>query len=426
MGVVISESLRPRYAAGGGRASNISAMKVTDKQRAQHEQWLLEVTGIPTAAGREHRVIEWVKRWVSRRSNLLLQQDRAGNLIISRRAGDGGTTRPKPLYITAHLDHPAFVVRNVIDNRTVELEFRGGVNDPYFENADIEIYNSDDQAHDGRIIAIDSSASPFKIARVQLKNATDSIQSGDVGRWKFRGIGAQPVIQDGLLHTPACDDLAAVAAALAALDVLRNGKGYEHVGVLLTRAEEIGFIGAIAACKYKSVAKDARLICLENSRSYAESPVGGGPILRVGDKSSVFGPLLTNRIAAIMEAHQKNNPPFKWQRKLMPGGTCEATTFSAYGYTSTCLCLPLGNYHNMADIDGVAAGKRPARVAPEYISVGDYHGLIEMLAVTAAMIDRDDVPDLKARMEQLIKERGFVLEQQTSGSSSKTRHAHLK
>ena len=41
----------------------------------------------------------------------------------------------------------------------------------------------------------------------------------------------------------------------------------------------------------------------------------------------------------------------------MPGGACEATAFSAYGYESTCLCLPLGNYHNMHDID-VVAGRR--------------------------------------------------------------------
>ena len=63
----------------------------------------------------------------------------------------------------------------------------------------------------------------------------------------------------------------------------------------------------------------------------------------------------------------------------MPGGTCEASTFSAYGYESTCLCLPMGNYHNMVDIDGVLAGARPARVGSEYISVEDFHGLVELL-----------------------------------------------
>lgn len=384
-------------------------MKVTEKQRAQHEQWLLELTGIPTAAGREQRVIQWVEIWLKRRSNLVTRRDKAGNLIITRCDVAEQVTPANPVFITAHLDHPAFVLRSVVDRKTIELDFRGGVNDPYFENAPIEMFDSNDSVHDGMITSLDSKATPFKLVQVALKKPTDALQVGDIGRWKFKGVGAAPTIQDGLLHTPACDDLAAVAAALATLDVLRNKKSFEHVGVLLTRAEEIGFIGAIAACKYKSVAKNSRLICLENSRSFPESPIGDGPILRVGDKSSVFGPELTNRIGAIMDAHHKANPTFKWQRKLMPGGTCEATTFSTYGYQSTCLCLPLGNYHNMADIDGVAAGKRPARVAPEYISVNDYHGLIEMLVVTAANLDSGDVPDMKTRMEKLFGNYAFVL-----------------
>jgi len=382
----------------------------TAKQREQHEQWLLEVTGIPTAAGREQRVIEWVEQWASRRKNLSLDNDKAGNLIITQ-AGGSGKAQPVPLYITAHLDHPAFVVTKVVNADTLELEFRGGVNDPYFHEARIEVFDSEDTVHRGTIRSLYTKSKPFKRVRVEMDRTTHTIWPGDIGRWQFRGIGKTPEVRNGILHAPACDDLAAVAAALSTLDVLRNRKGYEHIRVLLTRAEEIGFIGAIAASRGRSVSKKSRLICLENSRSFAESPIGGGPILRVGDKSSVFVPELTNRIGAIMEEHAKKNPSFKWQRRLMPGGTCEATTFSAYGYTSTCLCLPLGNYHNMQDIDGVAKGKRPAKVGPEYISVDDYHGLIEMLIVVASKLDDADVKDLQARMEELLDERRYVLKE---------------
>ena len=232
---------------------------------------------------------------------------------------------------------------------------------------------------------------------------------GDIGRWVFAGRGAKPTIEKGILHTPACDDLAAVAVALATLDILHRRKGMEHVGVLLTRAEEVGFIGAIAACKNRSVPKSSRLICLENSRSYPESPIGGGPIVRVGDRISVFDPRLTNRISLIMGEYSKRNPSYKWQRKLMPGGACEATTFSTYGYESTCLCLPLGNYHNMRDVDSVLAGKRPAKVGPEYIAVDDYHGLIEMLIVSITQLDNSKVPDIEKMMEKLMVEVGFVV-----------------
>ena len=57
----------------------------TEAQRQQYEQWLLEITAIPTAAGREQRVIAWVKQWVSERKNLSVREDKAGNLLITQK-----------------------------------------------------------------------------------------------------------------------------------------------------------------------------------------------------------------------------------------------------------------------------------------------------------------------------------------------------
>jgi endoglucanase len=279
---------------------------------------------------------------------------------------------------------------------------------------------------------LDSTAKPFKRVTAQLRSSTTVIVPGDIARWalekrdrsdspkkgdrfdfsrvdRARRPLSLPYVQDGLLHTHACDDLAAVAAALATLDVLRNRNDARHVGLLLTRAEEVGFIGAIAACQNKSIPKGVRLICLENSRSFPESPIGAGPIVRVGDKMSVFDPALTNRISLLMMEHQKANPKFKWQRKLMPGGTCEATTFSAFGHQSTCLCLPLGNYHNMIDIDGVLADKRSAKIGPEFISIDDYHGLIQMLVLCATQLDSAKIPTTAQRMNGLLRDYGHVL-----------------
>ena len=135
------------------------------------------------------------------------------------------------------------------------------------------------------------------------------------------------------------------------------------------------------------------------SRSFPESPIGGGPILRVGDKTSVFGPELTNAATEIMNAQKK----FLWQRKLMPGGTCESTAFCEYGYVSTCLCLALGNYHNMKDIDGVLQKKKPAKVAPEVISVSDYHGLVSMLTIICRDLDKPRKATLRKSLETRIQ-----------------------
>jgi endoglucanase len=296
-------------------------------------------------------------------------------------------------------------MRRVIEPGTVELEFRGGVHDPYFEAARLDIFDRRNRAHAARVESLDSAAKPFKRVVARLEGRGASLRTGDVGRWALSG-GGKPAIAQGHLHAPACDDLAAVAAALSCLDLLcRRGAG-AAAGLLLTVAEEVGFIGAIAACKHKTIPRRARLVCLENSRSFAESPVGAGPIVRVGDRMSVFTPDLTNAVALLATEHQKANPGFRFQRRLMPGGTCEATAFASYGYASTCLCLPLGNYHNMADIDGVQAGARPALVAPEFISIDDYHGLIELLMAVVTGLDAAPGSPLRRRMEDLYRDVG--------------------
>jgi len=171
--------------------------------------------------------------------------------------------------------------------------------------------------------------------------------------------------------------------------------------VLLTRAEEVGFVGAIAAAKNHSVPKNSRIVALENSKSFPESPIGGGPIVRVGDFTSTFDPDLTYRISRVAGDLASRDDTFKWQRKLMPGGTCEASAYQSYGYTATCLCLALGNYHNMNDATG--------KIDAETISLGDYHALIRLLVEVGRVLDDAKLaPPLRDRLEKLL-ERGRPL-----------------
>ncbi|MHC4793266.1 MAG: hypothetical protein ACYTDE_03085, partial [Planctomycetota bacterium] len=244
-----------------------------------------------------------------------------------------------------------------------------------------------------------------------LSRRNPGLAPGDVGRWSFPDAKITGRGPKRLLKTHACDDLAAAAAAICAFDRIRTRKGQEHVGLLFTVAEEVGFVGAIGAATNGLVPKNARLVCLENSRSFPESPIHDGPIVRVGDRMTVFSPDLTNDISTLMTAHAAATPSFKWQRKLMAGGACEATAFSAFGFQSTCLCLPLGNYHNMQAIDDVVAGQHPAKVGPEFIGIDDYHGLIEMLEVLASGLDsKRSAAPLHVRLRGLRRRNAVVLE----------------
>ena len=398
-----------------------TAAALTPETRARHHDWLLQVTQIPTAAGREGRVIEWVRAWVSERPDLKLREDPSGNLEI-RLAGEAPSSAA-PVYFTAHLDHPAFVVERVISPSTVQLAFRGGVMDDYFREARVVIHTREGARHAATLTGQTDPTSPlFKSYLAELDRATDGITTADIATWDL----PEACIRDGILYTHACDDLAALAAALAAFDVLREerGRGQEPppqpVRLLFTRAEEIGFVGAIAACREGTMPRNARVIALENSRSFDDSPIGGGPIVRVGDRLSIFSPTLTSAIAKRAEdiaggaqptAAQKlsERPSWKWQRKLMAGGACEATVFCSAGYDATCLCLPLGNYHNMADLAAVQAGTNtaPAKIGPEFIALADFDGLVDLLVACGEHIPGS--PSVRDRIDKLWNEREFVL-----------------
>lgn len=395
---------------------------------------LLELTAIPTAAGREHRVIAWIARWLGERRGLVRRDDPHGNIEIALDPVGPAFRDGPPVYFTAHLDHPAFVVDRVIGPGTLELAFRGGVMDDYFENARVVVHTADDRRLGGVIVGRGDLTDPYKSWICELDSVedhdADAIAIGDIATWRLPG---PEIIEEdlpaggrgGVLYTGACDDLAALGAALEAIDLLRarraGGATVHDARVLLTRAEEIGFIGAIGASRDGFMPAGSRIIALENSRSFAESPIGGGPIVRVGDRVSVFSPGLTGAVAKVAEriaggpaqvtASQKLSeaPAWRWQRKLMAGGACEASVFCQYGYEATCVCLPLGNYHNMGDLAAVQAGTNtePPRVAREHIAIRDFEGMVDLLVGCG-----EDLPPsggLGERLESLWNERRGVL-----------------
>ncbi|MFO0834874.1 MAG: hypothetical protein U0638_07875 [Phycisphaerales bacterium] len=419
--------------------------------RERHLRWLLDLTQIPTAAGREFRVVAWIRAWLAARPGLEITTDPAGNIHVAIKARLSKRDATRPVYFTAHLDHPAFVVERVIAPSVVELSFRGGVMEDYFRDAAIALYESHDPrdqptphssqaAHDaehagamkaplrGKLTGKldearkgDGSPSPFSHYLAELERPSDSVAPGDVATWDLPAAA----IEDALVHTHACDDLAALAAALCAFDELLSRDIGGDVRLLFTRAEEVGFIGAIAACRpprdQRLMPMHARVIALENSRSFAESPIGGGPIVRVGDRVSVFSPQLTDAIAKRAEeiagapstvtASQKNSalPKWHWQRKLMAGGACEASVFCEAGYEATCVCLPLGNYHNMADLANVQAGTNttPPKVGREFISAHDYHALVDLLIACGVSLPSGS--PVTALAAKLWNDRSWVL-----------------
>ena len=333
-------------------------------------------------------MIGWVRTWVAERDDLQVNADSGGNLLITqKRVADRA-----PLLAVAHMDHPAFVITGT-DGSTAAFEFRGGVTAPYFEDAGVVIVSRLD-GPEGLVVSYHPESQTGTIDMVDDTHA----QVGDIAMFRFGT--TEP--EKGRFQAPACDDLAGCAAALAALDRMREMDGLAHFGVLLTRAEEVGLVGAVHAAKHGTIPHDARLISIETSRELPEAPIGEGPVIRTGDRGTVFDRELTNRISrAVADADLKH------QRKLMSGGNCEATAFGVYGYPATGMCVALGNWHNRGNLDAVEAGEGEAIPMLEEISLDDYHGLVEMLVIAAGAVDEDD--GLRQRLDERYESKKHLL-----------------
>ncbi len=150
-------------------------------------------------------------------------------------------------------------------------------------------------------------------------------------------------------------------------------------------------------------------MAVETSSEIPGVKMGDGPILRVGDRDAIFTPGLTAFCRQVAEDLAKEDKTFKYQRKLMDRGTCESAAFCEYGHPATGLCIALGNYHNM-DL-------RRERLAPEYIDLRDWNGLVQWfvaLATTRREYRPQANPAFREVLDRLDKEYTPLL-RQTAG-----------
>ncbi len=309
------------------------------------------------------------------------------------------------MVIEAHLDHPAFVVTEVIDDRHVGADFRGGVDSGYFVGGRVELHCGSRAPQRGTVKTIDPRTNSLDDHYVIIAFPRRVVAApGDVLTWT---VGPSRITR-GRLHTLACDNLAGVAAALTAMDLLLRSRvrPTPDVRLLLTRAEEVGFVGAIAAARSRFIPKDAAIVVLECSKALPDAPIGAGPIVRVGDKTHCFSPEITYALSHIAAGLAARDKTFRWQRKLMTGGTCNASAYHSLGHRAGCVCLPLGNYHNMRPTDD--AGK--LRIGPEIISVADWHGLVRLLVEAGIIFGRGQrVPDFADVLDKIFAARRHLL-----------------
>ena len=293
---------------------------------------LRHIVSRPTAPFHEHAVAEAILGYLREMPHVKVRWDKYGNMVAryERKGRHAGPTQSRHAF-AAHMDHPGWVrVREQELGPSVHfpdvkhpLQFLGWVPEVYLRKPSVRGYGS--------------------------------FAMWDLPEFQLR---------DGLIHARACDDLIGCAVIVATfMDLEESGAEGACLG-LFTRAEEVGLVGAMKLAGSGLIPEEVTIVSLETSAERPPAKIGAGPILRVGDKSSIFDPAATATLGGIAEEAK-----IPVQRCLMPGGTCEATAYQVAGHRSAALCVALGNYHNCGPGN---------RIAAEYVSFTDVQGLVRL------------------------------------------------
>lgn len=328
---------------------------------------LKDLLTLPTAPFRESAVLTYLERACHRLPGVQTRYDRHGNLLAHYRCKPRGT---RPLVFAAHTDHPGFAAREMLDRRTLRADFRGGVRPEYFPGARVRFW-ADGTWIRGRVVEltkVDPPAGPGRppVPKEARLRVSRPVPPDALGMWDL----PEATLKGDRVVARACDDLAGVAAVLALLQRLSGRRAAAEVYALFTRAEEVGFVGAVAAARARTIPQRLPVLSIETSSALPHAPIGEGPIVRVGDRASIYTPGLEAFCTRVAGDLAKRRRSFRHQRRLMDGGMCEASAFGCYGHDVMGICLALGNYHNM--------NTRTRRIDSEYVSLRDWHAMVAL------------------------------------------------
>ena len=199
------------------------------------------------------------------------------------------------------------------------------------------------------------------------------------------------LVEGDWLSSRSIDDLLGCAISLEVLRQAASGGWKTNVTVLLHRAEEVGFIGALDLIADRAVPLEDSVISVETSREMPGARPGGGPVVRLGDKACLFDGNLTELLDAA--AKRVSARGTQCQRLRLTGGTCEATAYLAAGYEAGGVAIPLVNYHNGWGADAVA---------PEKVRLSDVAGAVALLREAVRLFPK---ATLRGRLRERLEER---------------------
>ena len=317
---------------------------------------------------------------------LPFQIDEFGNIIVRI---PGKSSEVPPLALVAHMDHPGFEAV-AVQGEFLVGDALGGVPPSSFEpGVRLQVVLADGQRLPAETAGRHGAESNRKVL-IKL----DQPQEVDL---PCTVVFDLPDFQlDGdFIRMRAVDDLAGCGSILAVLARLaENGPDGDVYGVF-TRAEEVGLVGARLMAEAGTLPSETLVLSAESSRTLPGAEMGSGPVVRVGDAGYTFDAEAESALIRARETLQSRPEGFNVQRQLMSGGTCEASAFALYGYRTTGIAFPLGNYHNGAPGGGIEA---------EYIHIDDFMGGIELMLEASYRVSDRANTGFRERLRQVPDE----------------------
>ncbi len=387
---------------------------MTSRQE-QALDFLARLGAQPATSFREDGVAR-VVRTILAELGVACRVDQYGNIIARH---PGAATAPTgradvppvdpvaPIAFVAHLDHPGFEAV-AVDGDFLVATAMGGVPPAAFApGTPVQALLPDGQ----RLGAVTAGAAggsggaPGAAPGEAGGNRQVLISLKDPARRPEVSLPASVVFdlvdfeRDGdFIRMRAVDDLAGCGSILSLLAALNDGTAAPPAGAVFgvfTRAEEVGLVGARLLAEAGTLPPETLVVSLESSRTLPGAEIGNGPVIRVGDAGFTFNADAESALIRARETLQARPEGFKVQRQLMSGGVCEASAFALYGYRTTGIAFPLGNYHNGAPED---------RIEAEFIHQGDYLGGIElMLEAVRCLPEREDT-NFRRRLREVPAE----------------------
>ncbi len=347
-------------------------------------QLLLQTLALPTAPFREDHVKAHAAAFLQRHA-IPWFEDPVGNIVIGCTDARGyrallraPTREPVRLFV-AHMDHPGYHGVRWLDEHRLLARWHGGSPVKRLRGADVWLADRQREIGRGRIAKATLAEHGHAMDSLEIilpRGSFDQQRRPAAGR-VFGGFLFRSALwtQGPRIYTRAADDLAGVFCILAtARHWWRQGAGRSRapfVG-LLTRGEEVGFVGALGHLELGWLAAARRPLCaisLEASRTLPGAVLGKGPVLRQGDRRTVF----YNTYLQLLTRVAQKALPGGFQKRVMDGGTCEGTATTAYDIPTIGLSVPLGNYHNEG-FEGGPDCRAPRAPAPECIHLDDVAG----------------------------------------------------